>query len=56
MEKRGETSYPGKSWKICQKNNAMEIENVLKKSWKCHGISLPLITNHTREVMIIPYL
>ena len=36
--------------------NAMEIENVLKKSWKCHSISLPLITNHAREVPIIAYL
>ena len=36
-----------------QKN---KVENILKKSWKSHGISLLLITNHAREVQIIPYL
>ena len=38
-----------KSWKIGQKNKVMEI-------LKSQGISLLLITNHAREVPIIPYL
>ena len=37
-----------KSWKMGKKNKVTEI---LKKSW----ISLLLITNHAREVPIIPY-
>ena len=34
----------------------MAIENILEKSRKRHGISLLLITNHAREVPIIPYV
>ena len=44
--------------KIC---HGKVIENGQKKikswkSWKSRGISLLLITNHAREVPIIPYL
>ena len=35
------------SWKSMEKNLVMEIE---------HGLSLLLITNHAREILIIPYL
>ena len=42
--------------KVVKQNKVMEIDNILKKSWKSHGISLLLIMNHAREVQIIPYI
>ena len=45
------------SWKLMgNENKVMEIENILKKSWISHRISLLLIADHAQEVPIIPYL
>ena len=53
--KQGSHSH-GKAWKIILSwkmgKKVMEIENIVKSN----GISLLLITNHAREVTIIPYL
>ena len=61
MEKHGQIlvmeshkKWAKKSWKMGKK--VMEIEDILKKSRKSHGISLLLIMNQALEVPKIPYL
>ena len=54
MEKNLVIESHEKSCKIGITNIVMEIENILKKSWKSHGISPLFITKHA--VAIIPYL
>ena len=44
------------SWKVMEKSLKMGKKIKSWKSWKSHGISLLLITNHAREVPILPYL
>ena len=54
------TGFP-QSWKSIEKNLVMEshwkwAKKIVMEILKSNGISLLLITNHSREVPIIPYL